>query len=82
MNRTFTALLIFSGIVFLSLTAHAGLAPVQFAHSNFLLILFRVSGVGVFLAIVYGVICFYRQGVKRAAKNSPGGNSPHYDAPR
>jgi uncharacterized BrkB/YihY/UPF0761 family membrane protein len=72
MKRTFTALLIFSGIVFLSLIAHAGLAPAQFAHSNFLLVLFRISGVGVFLAIVYGVIWFYREGVTRTKKKLAG----------
>jgi len=72
MKRTLTALFIFSGIVFLSLIAHAGLAPAQFAHSSFLLALFRISGVGVFLGIVYGVIWFYRHGVKRAKKNPAG----------
>ena len=76
------ALLIVSGIVFLSIIAYAGLAPAQFAHSNFLLALFRISGVGVFLAIVNGVIWFYRQGIKRAKRNGPDSGNHHYDAPQ
>ena len=64
MKRVFLAVIILSAIVFLGLTAYAGMAPQQFTHHVIVFNLFRLSGAGFFIGMVYLVVWLYRVGTR------------------
>ncbi len=64
MKPIFLTVIVLSAIVFLGLTAYAGMAPQQFTRSVIMLNLFRLSGAGFFIGLVYLIVWLYRIGTR------------------
>ena len=70
MKKILVAVLICNAVVFLGLVGYAGITPKEFAGNIFLLGLFRASGAGVFIAVVYFVSRLFAAGIRSASKTN------------